>query len=424
MHPECGLISAVLRHPAELTHVIGQGIDDDTFVDYHEPWRWILGYYERHGSPPSKASFKSRWPDVTVYRVDDPTPYVEEVMRAAHHRELVNLLDTAATDLSIGMDPDIVLRRIQRDTKSLVAHHRVVNDTDVIESWEDTFDEIARRVERSSISGHAGIPSGFRTLDEATGGFGPGELWVLAARLGQGKSWTAIRTAIEALMDGTTVIYDALEQSARQISMRVHHLLSARLGYRVFAAQDLHSGRGIDLAEYKEFLTSLPDAVPGKLIVCDTERGRVGPEQIAAQIERHKTDNTLVVIDYLTLLAGGGEEWQRVAKLSGDLKVMAEQYQVPIIAVAQINRQGMSKEPPGPETLAQSDSIGQDADGVITLRQMSDRVMRFRLAKYRHGRDGQRWWVKFDLNKGDFRDCTGDEANELMEADRELADED
>ena len=134
-------------------------------------------------------------------------------------------------------------------------------------------------------------------------------------------------------------------------------------------------------------------------------------------IERNNPD--VVFIDYLTLM-DTGDDWRATANLSGQIKSLAQRYQVPVIVAAQINRSGVGKEPPGPEHLSSSDSIGQDADAVVTLKQMSDRVVKMRLAKYRHGKDNEVWWCAFKPNTGHFEEITGDEAQDMINEDYEV----
>lgn len=114
-----------------------------------------------------------------------------------------------------------------------------------------------------------------------------------------------------------------------------------------------------------------------------------------------------------------------IAKLSGEMKNLAMQYQVPIVCAAQLNRaMGLGKEPAGPEALAQSDSIGQDADAVITIRQSSQSVLHMKLAKYRHGLAGFKWHCQFQPGAGVFKEVTHTEAQLLKDADDEADDND
>ena len=233
-----------------------------------------------------------------------------------------------------------------------------------------------------------------------------------------------MRMATAAVMEGYTVQYNALEQTRAEVAMRIHTFLSSEVGLELFKNLDLMQGRNFDLQAYKDFLKSLKDHIGGRMHVSDTSRGRVSPLTIAAQIERNKPD--IVFIDYLTLMEKSGDgDWKSIAKLSGEIKTLAMQYQVPIVAAAQLNRSlGLTKEPAGPEALAQSDAIGQDADAVMTMRMMSPSVIQMKLAKYRHGLSGFKWYTRFEPTKGIFKEVSYSEAQQLKDDDDAADDND
>jgi replicative DNA helicase len=238
------------------------------------------------------------------------------------------------------------------------------------------------------------------------------------------NSWTMMRMATAAIMEGYNVQYNALEQTRAEVAMRIHTFLSTAVGRELFRNLDLMQGRNFNLESYREFLHSMKDEISGKMHVSDTSRGKVSPLTIASQIERNKPD--IVFIDYLTLMEKSGDgDWKSIAKLSGEMKNLAMQYQVPIVCAAQLNRaMGLGKEPAGPEALAQSDSIGQDSDAVITIRQSSASVLQMKLAKYRHGLGGFKWHCQFQPGKGIFKEVTHTEAQLLKDADDEADDND
>jgi len=111
-------------------------------------------------------------------------------------------------------------------------------------------------------------------------------------------------------------------------------------------------------------------------------------------------------------------DWQAIAGLSAELKGIAMRYGVPIVAAAQINRMAIGSDVPGAEHLAGADAIGQDADCVVTMKQMSRHIIKMKLAKYRHGSDGQEWFNEFRPNTGCFKEVSGDSAQDIMAEDK------
>ena len=413
-------ISAVLRQGDVLTPM-GAGVTKNWFHSHSDEWNWIETYVKRHRKPPSKTLFRDRFSDFTILKADD-VDYCLGQLKDSHLRfSLIQSVDGVLERLKDQDDPNDVLETVYREIATIqLDAHGGQNESEIVTDWEDTFTEVARRYEKAKERGIAGVATGFTTLDLLTGGPQPGDYWIVAARLGQGKTWTLIRMAVAALYADSTVLYCALEQSRAQIAMRCHSFLSGKYSKQVFKTLDLMHGKDFDLVAYRQFLQELKDKLDGRFIVNDTSRGRVSPSSIAAQIERNRPD--IVFIDYLTLINSGGDDWRAMADLSGEIKGLAMRYEGPIVAAAQINRMAIGNDLPGAEHLAASDAIGQDADCVITMRQMSQRVIKMKLAKFRHGMDGQIWFNEFAPNSGRFEEVSGDNAQDLIDEDRSNAD--
>lgn len=414
-NPEQLLISSILRD-ADMTTATKHGVSLDNFHAYYDEWEWIESYYTKYRKTPSKVAFKEAFPEFVVKAVNDTGHYADEVRRH-HARAALTASMRDVADLIAAGDIDAAVAATQASVVQISAGMGTLDDSDILTDWEGTYAEVEARYHRVQAKGSAGVPTGFVTLDERTGGFQPGHLWIVGARLGQGKSWTMMRMATAAVMMGYNVQYNSLEMSRTEVGMRIHTFLSNEVGQELFRNLDLQQGRNFDLKKYKKFLRELKAQVPGKLHVADASRGRVSPLTIAGQIERNQPD--IVFVDYLTLMEKkGAGDWQSIAQLSGEMKVMANEYQVPIVAASQLNRaMGLTREPAGPEALAQGDSIGQDADGVITMRQDSESVITMKMAKYRHGPGGYKWYVEFKPTAGVMREVTYDQMLDIKDTD-------
>lgn len=422
--PEALLISAVLL---TADHVTAQahGINQTHFHAYPDEWEFVETYIGKYKRTPSKVNFQKKFPEFVIKKVDDVAAFAEEVREAHASGILRDSMSEAIEHLRNG-DIRAALKNLHTSTLlAEAASDGGATDGDIIRDYADVYNEVERRTNRVASMGQAGIPTGFPTLDDRTGGPQPGQFWVVAARLGQGKTWSLVRMAVAAAFSGFTVQYDALEQSRQEIAMRVFSFASSEYGQEVFKNLDQSMGLVSSLREYREFLDSMRNSVKGKFHVADTSRGAISPMSIAAQIERNRPD--AVYLDYLTLMdhgAGPDDNWRGIAKLSGSLKRTAQQYHVPIIAAAQLNRTAIGNRPAGPEALAESDSIGRDADAVITMVALSKRVIQMKLAKYRHGRDGFSWYCVFMPNTGHFEEITKDRADELIAEDKDEESED
>lgn len=416
-HPEELLISSILRTGDPHT-ALGRGIDSDCFYVAKNEWRFIQSYMQEHLRPPSKTSFRQKFPEFRVIRIDDVAHWSDEVLKEHHRQTLLGVISESLDDLEQG-DVDQVIKRLSGTTLGIQSKLVSGSTSNAFEDTEDLYAEVLARQERASRNGMAGIPFGHSSLDYATGGAQPGWLIIVGARLGQGKTWTLLRHAWEATRNGAHALFISLEQSKPQVSMRLHSFASHAVWDTSFSSLDLMKGSSaIDMLDYRDFLDELPNLVPGKFSVADTRRGKMSTAGVAALIESHQP--SVVYLDYLTLLQMEGEgDHRSIGKLTADLKQIAETYRIPIEVAAQINRMGTGKEPPMAEHMAGSDSIGQDADLLITMSSQSKHLTRFRNAKFRHGPDGQTWYTEFKPTKGIFEEINGDRADEIRTEDYE-----
>lgn len=395
------LISSIIRN-GDMTTATKFGVNPSMFHTFGEQWEWMEKFFQKHRKAPSKTAFRNKWPDFRLKAADDTGHFAEEVKKG-HSRHLIL---TTMKDVADLIADDRVEEAVQLGYQSMIQTAGAItnfNDDDIISSFEDIYTDAKARLTRVEETGFSGIPTGFLTLDERTGGAQPGDLMIVAARLGEGKSWTMQRMATTAVMSGKCVQYDALEQTRSQVAYRVHAFLSSSVGESIFRTTDLMQGRNFDPKLYKRFLRGLKKDIKGKLHVSDASRGKVGLMTVAAQIERNQPD--IVFIDYLTLMDKKGGDWQDVAALSGGIKSMAAEYGIPIVAAAQLNRSmGLGKEPAGAEALAQSDAIGQDSDIVVTIKQTSSATMQMKLAKSRNSSAQFKWFTHFNPSDGVFEE--------------------
>lgn len=417
---EALLISALVR-TGEYQVLAAQGISSMQFHTHRDEMKWLEHYVQRNGKMPSKRAFKVAWPDFRLEKVTDTEHWCGEVRESHKRQALVDTMDSILEMVDTG-DYDAAIEFMQTSALDI---NRVsagaAPDFDLFGDWEEVYESVRQRVLRARDTGLAGIPTGFTTLDDVTGGIQPGWLAIIAARLGEGKTWTGIKMAYSAAVAGHRVTYFSLEQSRLQIAMRLHAFASREMtrAGKAFNPQDLTRGVGIDLMAYRRFLQDLAKQKgSGDLYINDTSRGLVTPSQIAAAIQVKQPE--IVFIDYLTLLGSTGKEWQAVAQLSGELQSIAQRFQIPIVAMSQVNRLGSGKNPPGAEHLSQADAIGQDADLVLTMAKQTDRVTRMKIAKFRHGSAaGAKWYALFSPGTGEYHEISSEEARQVMDEDLE-----
>lgn len=415
--PELLLISAILRQKDHVTPA-ARGVNSEMFHAYREAYEWIEGYIAQHRRTPSVGAFRDAFEEVVLKKVDDVEEYIERVRE--NHSSIVirSGLQAVVSQLKNG-DVGAAIKQLNseaiRAEASFLGHG---SDGNIFEDYGDIRDEVLRRKERASRTGFAGIPTGFPTLDELTSGLQPGWFTIVSARAGVGKTRSLVRMACASTFSGFTAQYDALEQTRPEIAMQVHAFASSEFGHSVFKSLDLAQGKGYETNSYLKFLQSMRDTVQGKMHVADTTKGPISPATMAAQIERNRAD--IVFLDFLTLMEGA-EDWQSAANLSTSIKRLAQKYRIPIVTAAQINRKGAESKDPNLEHLGVTDRLGQDADLVINAQKFSQSVVVMKVIKFRHGPEGQKFYLKFDPNMGVMEEITFDQAADLrdMDSDKE-----
>ena len=219
---------------------------------------------------------------------------------------------------------------------------------------------------------YKGIPTGFRLLDTVLTGLGRGDLIILAARPGMGKTSFALNIATRvAMQQKVPVAIFSLEMTKEQLTNRI---LSAEAGIdsQAFRTGALRS-------EDWEYLALATEKLHDAPIYMDDTSG-ITITEMKAKIRRVNQDPTrpnvgLIVIDYLQLMTTGQRSENRVQEISSitrNLKIMAKEMNVPIIALSQLSRavekQGNnSSHRPQLSDLRDSGSIEQDADCVLFL---------------------------------------------------------
>lgn len=211
-----------------------------------------------------------------------------------------------------------------------------------------------------------GVPTGFNELDDLTAGFHPGELLIVAARPSMGKTAFSLNIALHAaLREKKKVAYFSVEMGKEQVMIR---MLASAAKIRL---SDLRVGKIDDTAWPRLINTAAAISETG-LFIDDTSG--ISPFEIRAKARRMKAKHGLdmIMIDYLQLMSMKQRFENRereVSEISKLLKSISKELQVPVIALAQLNRgvEGRSDRRPMLSDLRESGSIEQDADVIMML---------------------------------------------------------
>lgn len=240
-----------------------------------------------------------------------------------------------------------------------------------------------------------GVPTGFDSLDAVTHGWQPTDLVILAARPSVGKTALALNFARNAALHmkkKTKVGFFSLEMSAGQLTDR---LMSSESGIHL---DNIRNGN-LDDQQMKTLYSHGIDRLLNGSIYIDDTAGLNTP-QLRSKARRmvRKHGVKLIIIDYLQLMSGedkkNGNREQEISKISRELKKLAKELEVPIIALSQLNRAVESRNDQTPKLsdLRESGAIEQDADMVIFLYRPAAEDMlaatgetHIKITKNRHG---------------------------------------
>lgn len=213
-----------------------------------------------------------------------------------------------------------------------------------------------------------GVPTGFYDLDKRTTGFHGNELIIIAGRPGMGKSALAINMATNMAVNyKKSVALFNLEMGSTQI---VNRMLSS-VGQ--INSQKLRTGK-LDHTDWKKYNETLSLLADTKFFIDDTPGITVS--EIRSKCRRLKNSDKgldCIIIDYLQLISSSnkysGQRTNEVSEISRDLKKLAMELEVPVIALAQLSRGVEQREDKRPlmSDLKESGSIEQDADIVMFL---------------------------------------------------------
>jgi replicative DNA helicase len=201
------------------------------------------------------------------------------------------------------------------------------------ELLQPTMDEIDAIASRGGVA--LGVPTGFADLDAVTNGLHPGQMIVVAARPGLGKSTLGLDFARScSVKHGLTSVVFSLEMSKSEIVMR---LLSAEARIRL---ADMRAGRMSD-DDWTRMARRMSEISEAPLFIDDSPNLTLMEIRAKARRLKQRHDLKLVILDYLQLMTSGRKvesRQQEVSEFSRQIKLLAKELEVPVVAMSQLNR--------------------------------------------------------------------------------------
>lgn len=316
---------------------------------------------------------------------------LEDVGGAAYLAELSTIVPTAANIeyyAKIVEERALLRRLIQASQDIITDTYKESNDvTNILDMAEQKILEVSERKNRSGFlqisdvlrdsmeeidnlyqndEEITGLSSGYRALDLMTAGLHEDELIILAARPGVGKTAFALNVAqnIGTATNENIAIF-SLEMGATQL---VNRMLCAE---GTINANNLRTGQ-LSEEEFEKLFVAMGSLSKANIFIDDTPGIRVSEIRAKARrLMQEKDGIGLIIIDYLQLIEGSGQEsrQQEVSAISRQLKKLAMELNVPVIAISQLSRSVEQRQDKRPilSDLRESGSLEQDADIVAFL---------------------------------------------------------
>lgn len=416
---EASLLGTMMVYPNAARTGMEEGLsEDDFFVDVNRRIFTAVSSLYHEGSPVDLTTVSTRLKDMGQLELVGGFAYLTSLTDAAvtshntkHYVALIHdkavlrkLIETAQTIVEEGTsgqaDINEYLDQSEKAILDVSRSRRVSEFKGSPELMTSVLDMIQKMSDNHSDI--TGLKTGFRDLDHVTHGLQKGDLIILAARPSMGKTAVALNLALNVALyqPKQAVAIFSLEMAAEQLAMR---LLSARS--RV-AGDKLKTGY-LTNDEWNRVNEAAGELKMLKLYVDDTPG--IKTTDIFSKCRRLQAEQglSLVLIDYIQLITGntGGRNevnrQQEVSEISRNLKALARELNIPVIALSQLSRSVEQRENKHPQLsdLRESGAIEQDADIVMMLyresyynQEMKDNLdpdasepLEINIAKHRNG---------------------------------------
>jgi replicative DNA helicase len=408
---ERGLVSACIQWP-ETADELGQSGGEDLF--YHPAhktvFRTILDM-RRERAEVDPATLISRLREsgqleaiggastVAELAMDLPArSLAAELLRIARKaskgRRIAKLAENALGSIfGPSPDPDEVAQKIDTGLREIMTEI----SEDHVRPWNrvllDFLDLTHERIKGDT--GTLGLSYGFPVLDSATGGAQDGQLIVIGARPGAGKTAFALQVAQSIAEAGTPVAFFSAEMGAVELATRAVSA-GAKIDSLHLQAGEITRGQMEAIARYI--------AAAGRLPIHIDDRPNMRLIDVSIGARRLKSDHNIgaVFVDYLQLIReedGSRNREDAVRRLSNGMKNLAKELQIPVFVLAQLNRQGDGSRPKAAH-LRDSGSIEQDASTIVLLNPTGRRSGEHETVEaiVAKSRSGKRMDIDFDFH--------------------------
>lgn len=373
-------------------------LDDTFFESLEDEFNFIIDHYRQYGNVPDVITFLSKFENFMLTEVNESVDYLVDKL---YEEKGFNNLNSWADDFSnvLKQDSRLAFDMVLKASKELKPQC-ICKGTDIISNAQERYDLF---VNRGNDPDNKCISTGLIELDEILGGWEYGEeLVTIVARTNQGKSWMLLKFLVAAFLQGKRVGLYSGEMSAIKLGYRFDAL------FYHFSNRALVQGAQTD--GYKEYIEHLKTNFHNPFTIITQKE--FGGRPTVQKIRNFQEDNNfdIIGIDQFSLMEDGRAASRdqtriRLAHIAEDLFLLSTEYKIPILGLAQANREGAKKEgetdAPGLENIKESDDIAHNSSKCIGMRQSNFGLV-LDIIKNREGRVGDKLLYSWDIDTGHF----------------------
>lgn len=391
---ELQVLSRVLNQKSSAI-IENNNITDDYFITYPDEYQFIKQHKEQFGNVPDKETFLARFPNFQIIDVQETDDFLIDTFNEEHLYSLTVPIINKVAEL-VQTDTRVAMEYLQAELPKLLMNNTHKIGTDIIKNSKERLEEYNnKKLNQEKFF----IPTGFRELDNITGGLSCSEeLVVIFARTGVGKSWVLIKILQNAWLEGNRVALLEPEMSANKTGYRFDTL------NRNFS--NLKLLRGIDEDGYDSYISDLEKN--------DTPFYILHPKDFARKVSVSKLKNfcrinkiDILGIDGISYLYDerkekGDNRSTMLTNISEDLMDLSIELGIPVLVVCQSNREGAKEEDsPNIENIRDSDGIAYNASLIISAKQKEE-GLQLSIKKNRNGKNGDSLIYTWDIDRGTF----------------------